>query len=164
MDGHLWSRYSILAVEASSRRETRSCQYHLLSWFSSLPNWQSKLNRQENTHRNTQKDAQKHTHQDCLYGPVALIIFHERWIDLPLCDWSHNHHTKLPGDESRRVERWGKHFTLVRPRVPHYDWMTRATSNVKLSHNNSPLTNSHSNISQKSTNSRFLSFVSLFLD
>ena len=29
-------------------------------------------------------------------------------------------------------------FTLVRPRAPHYDWMTPVTPNVKLSHNNSP--------------------------
>lgn len=50
-------------------------------------------------------------------------------------------------------------FTLVRPRAPHYDWMTPVTPNVKMSHNSissPPLCpDSRSGISQRSANPVF---------
>lgn len=85
--------------------------------------------------------AQTHTHQNCQYGPCLLITFLQRWINLPPCDCSACHQTKLSTGlamNQGELSAGANSFSLVWPRVPHYDWMTLATPNVKMSYNNPP--------------------------
>lgn len=80
-----------------------------------------------------------------------LITFPLRWINLPPWDWPfYLQKTKPAGSESRRAEDMGKHFPLVPPRAPHYNWATRMTSTSDCPTTTTPSHGLALNISQKS--------------
>lgn len=87
----------------------------------------------EYTHAETESHTQTHTSGLSVWP--HLVNYFPLEMNQPAAVWlvwlPPNQTVIWLGDESGRVEHWGKPFALVQPRAPHYDWMNAVTPNVK---------------------------------